>query len=76
MRPLMHRLLDRYAADVWRVPEGAKAVQVALAALPGARYFQHDLGAGDPAELLDAVGPVTTLVSNAGVPARDHRLAV
>lgn len=42
----------------------------ALAALPGARYIQHDLRDTDVAGLLAEVGPVTTLVSNAGVPAR------
>jgi NAD(P)-dependent dehydrogenase (short-subunit alcohol dehydrogenase family) len=42
----------------------------ALAALPGARYIQNDLAdiAGATA-LLDQAGPITTLVSNAGVPA-------
>jgi NAD(P)-dependent dehydrogenase (short-subunit alcohol dehydrogenase family) len=48
----------------------APAVQDVLTALPGVRYHRHDLtriGAIDA--LLDAVGPVTTLVSNAGVPA-------
>ena len=51
-------------------PPEAPAVQVALAAMPGAIYHRHDLSdlAGLPA-LLDAVGPVTTLISNAGVPA-------
>jgi len=52
------------------VPVDAVAVQAALQALPGARYFQHDLGGGDAGALLRAVGPVTSLVSNAGVPAR------
>lgn len=52
-------------------PEEAPAVVSALAKLPaGTRYLRHDLaeiaGIGD---LLDRVGPVTTLVSNAGVPA-------
>lgn len=48
----------------------APAVQAALADLPGASYRQHDLSdvSGLPA-LLDGVGPVTTLISNAGVPA-------
>jgi len=49
-------------------PEHAAAD--ALAALPGARYIQHDLSniaAVKP--LLDEVGAITTLVSNAGVPA-------
>lgn len=46
------------------------AAMDALNAMPGARYVQHDLAdiAAVPA-LLDAVGPITTLVSNAGVPA-------
>jgi len=48
----------------------APAVQHALAKMPGATYHRHDLTdtAAIPA-LLDAVGPVTTFVSNAGVPA-------
>ncbi len=51
-------------------------VQSALARLGGnAHYFRHDLReAGNIAALVDtaeaALGPVTTLVSNAGVPAR------
>ena len=51
-------------------PGDAPAVQEALSAMPGASYHRHDLAdiAAIPA-LLDAVGPVTTLVSNAGVPA-------
>ena len=60
----------------WRIalaaehPQDAPGVQAALADLPGASYHCHDLTdiAGVPA-LLDAVGPVTTLISNAGVPA-------
>lgn len=48
----------------------APAVQAALAALPGARYVRHDLLSGDPAVLLEEVGPVTCHVSNAGVPAK------
>jgi NAD(P)-dependent dehydrogenase (short-subunit alcohol dehydrogenase family) len=58
------------------VAEDAPAVAAALETLgPGTRYFRHDIGeiAGVPA-LLDRVeaelGPITTLVSNAGVPAR------
>ncbi len=56
------------AADL---PPEADVVQAALAALPGARYVQHDLAqvAGIEA-FLDQVGPVTCLVSNAGVPAK------
>jgi len=51
-------------------PGDAAPVQEALSAMPGACYHRHDLTdlAAIPA-LLDAVGPVTTLVSNAGVPA-------
>lgn len=52
------------------VVEDAPAVQAALQALPGARYFRHDLLQTDATALLEAVGPVTCLVSNAGVPAR------
>ena len=57
-------------------PEDAPAVQQALAALgPQARYYRHDLARiEDVPALLDAVeqdlGPVTALISNAGVPAR------
>jgi NAD(P)-dependent dehydrogenase (short-subunit alcohol dehydrogenase family) len=56
--------------------EESEAVTSALEKLePSARYFRHDLlEIGHAAALLDAVeaelGPVTTLVSNAGVPAR------
>jgi NAD(P)-dependent dehydrogenase (short-subunit alcohol dehydrogenase family) len=51
-------------------PPDAPAVTQALAAMPGATYHRHDIAdlAGIPA-LLDATGPVTTLVSNAGAPA-------
>ncbi|MBF9057592.1 3-ketoacyl-ACP reductase [Rhodobacterales bacterium HKCCSP123] len=51
-------------------PPEAPAVEAALAAMPGATYHRHDLSdlSGIPA-LLDATGPVTTLISNAGVPA-------
>lgn len=48
------------------------SVRAALDRLgPDARYIRHDLAdvAAVPA-LLDQVGPITTLVSNAGVPAR------
>ena len=51
-------------------PRTAEAVQAALAALPGARYVRHDLRQTDCAALLAEAGEVTTLVSNAGVPAR------
>lgn len=49
------------AAEVSEAPE-------ALAALPGATYHRHDVTdiAAAPA-LLDAVGPITTFISNAGV---------
>lgn len=61
----------------WRIalaaerPEDDAAVREALAALRGAVYLRHDLCNLDaiPA-LLDAAGPLTTFVSNAGVPAR------
>lgn len=50
--------------------QSPEAAAEALEALPGARYVQHDLrdivGMG---RLLDEVGEITTLVSNAGVPA-------
>lgn len=49
----------------------APAVQAALDSLPaGTRYLRHDLRdiAAIPA-LLEQAGPITTLVSNAGVPA-------
>lgn len=59
------------AADL---PEDADEVRAALDRLPEAAYFRHDLRETDAAPLLDAVearfGPVTCLVSNAGVPAR------
>ena len=52
-------------------PEDDPSVLDALRQLPGARYLPHDLRdiAAVPA-LLDAAGPFTTLVSNAGVPAK------
>jgi NAD(P)-dependent dehydrogenase (short-subunit alcohol dehydrogenase family) len=56
--------------------EESEAVAAALAELGGtARYYRHDLrGIDGVAALLDRVeteqGPVTTLVSNAGVPSR------
>jgi len=51
--------------------EDAPAVGAALAELPpGTRYLRHDLAETDGiGPLLAAVGPVTTLVCNAGVPA-------
>jgi NAD(P)-dependent dehydrogenase (short-subunit alcohol dehydrogenase family) len=58
------------------LPAHAPSVQNALADLgAAAHYFQHDLrDIGACPALLDAVevglGPITTLVSNAGVPAR------
>lgn len=57
-------------------PEDAPAVVEGMNALgPQARYFRHDLSRiEDVPALLDAVegdlGPITALVSNAGVPAR------
>jgi NAD(P)-dependent dehydrogenase (short-subunit alcohol dehydrogenase family) len=57
-------------------PERAPVVAEALEALgTGARYFRHDVAEIEAApRLLDRIeaelGPVTTLVSNAGVPAR------
>lgn len=52
------------------VPADAAPVKAALAAMPGATYHRHDLSdIASVAALLYAVGPLTTLVSNAGVPA-------
>jgi len=55
-------------------PETASAVREGLAQLPeGTRYIRHDLAdiAAIPAllEEVEAEGPLTTLISNAGVPA-------
>jgi NAD(P)-dependent dehydrogenase (short-subunit alcohol dehydrogenase family) len=53
-------------------PPEAEAVIAALAELgPRARYIRHDLAdlAGIPT-LLQAAGPITALIQNAGVPAR------
>jgi len=55
-------------------PSDDAEVAAALEAVPGATYHQHDLrDTGAVSGLLDAVevahGPVTTLVSNAGIPA-------
>ncbi|MGA0541788.1 3-ketoacyl-ACP reductase [Neotabrizicola sp. VNH66] len=52
-------------------PEDAATVQDALTRLPvGTRYLRHDLTRiEEAAALLDAAGEITTLVSNAGVPA-------
>ncbi len=49
-------------------PADSEVVAEALAALPGARYLRHDMREIDrvPA-LLDAAGPIITLISNAGV---------
>ncbi|OZA08373.1 MAG: 3-ketoacyl-ACP reductase [Rhodobacterales bacterium 17-64-5] len=55
-------------------PPKAEAVGSALAELgPSARYIRHDLSdlAGIPALLL-ATGPITALIQNAGVPARQR----
>lgn len=55
------------AADL---PPAADAVTAALAVMPGAQYHRHDLcDIASVAAMLDAVGPITTLISNAGVPA-------
>ncbi|MDJ0995506.1 MAG: 3-ketoacyl-ACP reductase [Dinoroseobacter sp.] len=55
-------------------PSDSAEVIAALSILPGARYYVHDLRDTDAAPLLDRIeddlGPVTTLISNAGVPAR------
>lgn len=55
-------------------PPDDPTVVAALQALgPAARYLQHDVAdLGAIPALLDAVGPVTTLVANAGVPARQR----
>ena len=56
----------------YEVVVAAEAPHDAVAPLPqGARYLRHDLADLDaiPA-LLDAAGPLTALVANAGVPAR------
>lgn len=54
----------------WEIALAAEAADApdALAALPGATYHRHDVTdiSAVPA-LLDAVGPVTTFISNAGV---------
>ena len=53
------------------LPEAHPEVTSAQQSLPEARYFQHDLRNTDaiPA-LLEQSGPITTFISNAGVPAR------
>lgn len=59
-------------------PDDAPAVRAALAKLgPGVRYFRHDLRAAEQVSaLLDRIeaelGPVTSLVANAGIPARQR----
>lgn len=51
-------------------PEDAPAVREALARLPATtRYLRHDLARDPAASLMDRVGEITTLISNAGVPA-------
>ena len=67
---------EGFAIAIASLPDaGSPAVRQALAELgPDAHYFRHDLGdIARASELLDAVeagvGPVTTFVSNAGVPA-------
>ena len=65
----LHRAGWQVALAAELAPD-APVVEAALAAMPGASYHRHDLGdIGAIPALLDAVGPVTTLVSNAGVPA-------
>lgn len=68
---------EGFAIAIASLPEaGTTAVRAALRDLgPRARYFQYDLkDIGQSANLLDAVeaalGPVSTFVSNAGVPAK------
>lgn len=52
-------------------PPDDPGVEAALRGLRAARYVQHDVAdLGAIPALLDAAGPVTTLVANAGVPAR------
>ena len=52
------------------VPPEVDTVQAALSSMPGATYHRHDLAdIATVGALLDGIGPVTTLVSNAGVPA-------
>jgi NAD(P)-dependent dehydrogenase (short-subunit alcohol dehydrogenase family) len=55
-------------------PDSSAEVDRALATLPGARHYTHDLRDTDAAPALidritDDLGPLSTLVSNAGVPA-------
>lgn len=52
----------------WEIAVAADVAEADLSALPGATYHRHDVTdiAAIPA-LLDAVGPITTLISNAGV---------
>lgn len=62
-------------ALVGQARPGHPAIAQTLARLPGARYFQHDLkDVTRLPQLVDAIetaiGPITTLVSNAGVPAK------
>ena len=52
------------------MPRDAPADLAALHSLPKARYVKFDLAQGDTGALLAEVRHVTTLVSNAGVPAR------
>lgn len=55
-------------AGGWEIAIASDAVEADLSGLPGATYHHHDVTDLDaiPA-LLDAVGPITTFVSNAGV---------
>lgn len=52
----------------WEIAIASDVAEADLSSMPGATYYQHDVTDIDaiPA-LLDAVGPVTTLISNAGV---------
>ncbi len=68
---------EGFAVAIASLPDARSAgVTATLKDLgPGARYFQHDLRNIEHAEMLvrsveAAMGPVTTLVSNAGVPAK------
>jgi NAD(P)-dependent dehydrogenase (short-subunit alcohol dehydrogenase family) len=57
-------------AVILTAEQPAAQAQAALDTLPGARYIRHDLvNIGGVAAVLDEAGPITTLVSNAGVPA-------
>lgn len=52
----------------WEIAIAAEMPEADLSDLPGATYHQHDVtNIGAIPALLDAVGPITTLISNAGV---------